>query len=442
MNAVKMRMACRIESQAVLALLLAMPLAAQTITVATVNNADMVTMRDLSHVFEEKNPGIHLNWILLEENVLRERTTVDVALHGRQFDVITIGDYETPLYAAKGWLSELKPPPSYDVDDLVKPVRDVLTYNKKLYAAPFYAESSMTYYRKDLLEKRGLTMPAKPTWEDIRRIAAAIDDKSSETFGVCLRGKAGWGENMALIDTMVNTYNGTWFDMQWHPTIDTPEWRQAIGMYTSLLLKYGPPNASSNGFNENLALFASGKCGIWVDATVAAGAIYDPAQSKVADKVAIAPAPIGVSPAGQNWLWVWSLAIPTTSKYQDAAQKFVAWATSKEYITLVGKQKGWKQVPPGTRESTYANPQYSRVAPFASAVKQAIDSTDSAHPTSRPVPYTGIGYVDIPEFQGIGTQSGQFFTGVLAGNLTMERALQLSQKVTDRAVKQAGYEKN
>ena len=410
------------------------------LTIATVNNGDMVVMQGLSSKFEQANPDIELRWVVLEENVLRQRTTTDVASQGGQFDVLTIGSYEAPIWARRGWLTPLNQlPASYDVDDLLKPIREGLSYNGILYALPFYGESSMLYYRKDLFEKAGITVPEQPTYPQIREWASKIHNPRNGVYGVCLRGKPGWGENMAFVSTLVNTYGGRWFDMKWQPTINTPAWKEAIGFYVDLLQKYGPPGASSNGFNENLALFSTGKCGMWVDATVAAGLLSNPKESQVYDKLGFARAPIEEYPNGSNWLWAWALAVPKTSKSPEAAQRFIAWATSKEYIQLVADQNGWVAVPPGTRTSTYNNANYQKAAPFAPIVLRAIESADITRPSAEPTPYKGVQYVDIPEFQAIGSSVGQTLAAALTNRVSVARALQQSQSSAERFMKHTGY---
>ena len=409
------------------------------LTIATVNNGDMVVMQELSSKFEQANPDIELRWVVLEENVLRQRTTTDVASQGGQFDVLTIGSYEAPIWARRDWLKPLDLPASYDVNDLLKPIREGLSNNGKLYAVPFYGESSMLYYRKDLFEKAGITVPEQPTYPQVREWASKVHDPRNGVYGVCLRGKPGWGENMAFVSTLVNTYGGRWFDMKWQPTIATPAWKEAVGFYVDLLKKYGPPGASSNGFNENLALFSTGKCGMWVDATVAAGLLSNPKESKVYDQVGFARAPIEKYPNGSNWLWAWALAVPKTSKSPEAAQRFVAWATSKEYIQLVADQNGWVAVPPGTRTSTYENPNYQKAAPFAPIVLKAIQSADITRPSAEPTPYKGVQYVDIPEFQAIGSSVGQTLAAALTNRVSVDRALQQSQRSTERFMKHTGY---
>jgi sorbitol/mannitol transport system substrate-binding protein len=413
-----------------------------TITIATVNNGDMVVMQRLSSEFEKQHPDIHLRWVVLEENVLRQRVTTDIATKAGQFDILTIGNYEVPIWAKQGWLVPMNDlPAAYDVNDLLKPVRDGLSYDGKLYGLPFYGESAMTFYRTDLFAKARIKMPDAPTYEQIRGFADKITDKPNQIYGMCLRGKPGWGENMAYVTSLVNAEGGQWFDMQWKPTIDTPAWHTAISFYDDILKADGPPGATSNGFNENLALFASGHCGMWIDATVAGGLLYDKKQSSVADQVGFAAMPTGSFKGAPTWLWSWNLAIPTTSKQQDAARTFITWATSKEYIQLVAKQNGWVSVPPGTRQSTYDNPDYQHAAPFAAFVRKAIEVANPTGQTAQPRPYTGAQFVAIPEFQGIGTQVGQTVAATLTGQQTVDQALKTAESATERTMHQAGYPK-
>ena len=414
---------------------------AQTeITVATVNNNDMVIMQSLTEAFEEAHPDITLDWVVLEENVLRQRMTTDIATGGGQFDVMTIGTYEVPIWAERGWLSPLDNlPDDYNEDDLLASVRDGLSLDGTLHALPFYAESSMMYYRQDLFDKAGIEMTEQPTWEEVREWAGELHGSEEGLAGICLRGKPGWGENMAFITTLVNTYGGRWFDEEWNPELNSEPWTNAVQFYVDLLNDYGPPGASSNGFNENLALFARGNCAMWVDATSAAGKLFDENESDVADSLGFAPAPIAETPKGSHWLWSWALAIPASSEKQEAALEFITWATSEEYIELVGETEGWTSVPPGTRESTYANKQYTEAAPFADFVLKAIKETDPNDSTLEPNPYVGVQTVNIPEFQSIGTQVGQTIAAALTGDTTVEQALDNAQRATERTMQRAGY---
>ncbi|WP_283967186.1 sugar ABC transporter substrate-binding protein [Tritonibacter sp. AK171] len=411
-----------------------------TVTIATVNNGDMIRMQGLADDFTAQHPDIKLEWVTLEENVLRQRVTQDIASKGGQFDVMTIGTYEVPIWAKNNWLVSLNDMPAeWDADDILPAIRGGLTVDGELYAAPFYGESSMVMYRTDLMEKAGLEMPDAPTWEFIKEAAAGMSDKDNEVYGICLRGKAGWGENMAFLTAMSNSFGAKWFDENWTAQFDSEAWKTTLTFYMDLMTNYGPPGASTNGFNENLSLFQQGKCGMWIDATVAASFVTNPDDSTVADKVGFALAPDNGLGKRGNWLWAWTLAVPAGSDATDEAKTFIEWATSKGYTELVASKEGWANVPPGTRTSLYENQNYLDAAPFAEMTLNSINAADPTNPSVDPVPYTGVQFVAIPEFAGIGTQVGQEFSAALAGQQSVDEALKKAQALTTDEMEAAGY---
>ena len=412
---------------------------AEQITIATVNNGDMIRMQGYTDDFTEKT-GHTVEWVTLEENVLRQRVTTDITTNGGQFDIMTIGMYEAPIWGANGWLVPLDDlSAEYDVDDLLPAMRAGLSSDGTLYAAPFYGESSMVMYRTDLMEAAGLEMPDAPTWQFIREAAAAMDDPENDINGICLRGKAGWGEGGAFITVTGNSFGARWFDEDWNAQFDQPEWKEALEFYVNLMNDYGPDGYATNGFNENLSLFQQGKCGMWIDATVAASFVTNPNDSTVADSVgfALAPNSEGVDKKS-NWLWAWALAIPAGTQKADAAKEFIEWATSKEYIELVAENEGWANVPPGARTSLYENPNYAEV-PFAQMTLDSILAADPTNPTVDPVPYTGVQFVAIPEFAGIATEVSQEFSAAYAGQQSIDEALEKAQAITNEAMEAAGY---
>jgi sorbitol/mannitol transport system substrate-binding protein len=411
-----------------------------TLTIATVNNGDMVRMQGLTGAFNEQHPDITLEWVTLEENVLRQNLTTDISTGGGAYDVMTIGTYEVPIWANNGWLVSLNEGMADDFDaaDLLPAMSGGLSVDGELYASPFYGESSMVMYRTDLMEAAGLDMPDAPTWTFIREAAAAMTDRENDINGICVRGKAGWGENMAFLTAMSNSFGARWFDEDWNAQFDSPEWAATINFYLDMMNESGPAGAANNGFNENLTLFQQGKCGMWIDATVAASFVTGP-DSTVADSVGFALAPDNGLGKRSNWLWAWSLAIPTSSEKQEAAKAFISWATGPGYVELVAANEGWANVPPGTRTSLYENQDYLDAAPFAQMTLDSILSADPTNPSVQPVPYTGIQFVAIPEFAGIATQTGQQFSDALAGNQTAEEALASAQELTTEEMEAAGY---
>ncbi|MEM6562866.1 MAG: sugar ABC transporter substrate-binding protein, partial [Pseudomonadota bacterium] len=411
---------------------------AETITIATVNNGDMIRMQGYTDKFTEET-GHEVEWVTLEENVLRQRVTTDITTKGGAFDIMTIGMYETPIWGANGWLVPLDGlSEDYDVGDILPAMAGGLSHEGTLYAAPFYGESSMIMYRADLMEKAGMEMPDAPTWQFIRQAAAAMTDRDNEINGICLRGKAGWGEGGAFITAMSNSFGARWFDMDWNAQFDTQPWKDTLEFFVGMMNESGPAGFATNGFNENLSLFQQGKCGMWIDATVAASFVTNPNDSTVADSVGFALAPDTGLGKRSNWLWAWALAIPAGTQKQDAAKEFIEWATSKDYIELVAAEEGWANVPPGARTSLYENPEYQKV-PFAQMTLDSILSADPNNSTVEPSPYVGVQFAAIPEFAGIASEVSQEFSAVYAGQQTVDEALAKAQAITNEAMEAAGY---
>jgi sorbitol/mannitol transport system substrate-binding protein len=422
--------------------------AGTTITIATVNNDNMIVMQSLTKNFTKKY-GIKVKYVTLPENTLRQKVTADVATGGGQFDIVTVGTYEVPIWAKNKWIVNLQPyfsklspaaSSAYNLKDLISQVKAGLSYKNNLYAVPFYGESSMTYYNKKLFAAAGLKMPLHPTWSQIKSFAAKLDKPSANQYGICLRALPGWGEFGAPLTTVINTFGGRWFNMKWEPQLTSPATKSAVKFYVDLVRKYGEPGATSSGFTECETAMAQGRTAMWVDATVAAGQLSDPKASQVAKDIGFAYAPTAVTPRGSHWLWAWSLTVEGSSKKKDAAFKFITWATSKDYIKLVAGKKGWGGVPPGTRVSTYSNPNYKKAAgAFEKIVLNSMRTADPTKQTLQPVPYVGVQFVGIPEFQHIGTLVTQNLAGAVAGKTSVDSALNISQQQVTRIMKQAGY---
>jgi sorbitol/mannitol transport system substrate-binding protein len=418
----------------------------KTVTVATVANPQMQDIEKLSATFEKEHPDININFVILPENELRDRVTQDIATKGGQYDVVTIGTFEAPQWAKNGWIENLGPytskDSSYDAADLIPAVSKALSFENNLHAVPFYGESSFLMYRKDLFDKAGLKMPAQPTWDQVAGFARKLHDPKKNMAGICLRGLPGWGELFAPLNTVVNTFGGAWYDQNWNAQLTSAPFKQATQFYVDLVKQAGEPGAPNAGFTECLTAYSQGHAAMWYDATVAASLLEDPKSSKVAGKNGYAPAPVKETD-WSGWLWAWSLAMPSTSKNKDAAWEFMSWATSKDYIKLVGNELGWARVPPGSRLSTYQIPEYKKAAAaFADLTVKAINQADINNAGTQPRPYTGVQYVGIPEFQSLGTSVAQEISAAIAGRQTVDQALTKGQAQAEQVAKEGGYKKS
>ena len=411
-----------------------------TITALMVGNPQMEDIEKLTADNFTKQTGITVKFTILPENELRDKVTQDVANQGGQYDVATVGAYEVPIWAKNNWLHEVSTQAAadsnYDAADLLKPMVQSLTGDDgKMYAAPFYGESSFLMYNKDLFKAKGLTMPEHPTWAQVADFAAKLDDKKAGTAGICLRGLPGWGEMFAPLTTVVNTYGGTWFEKDWTPKVNAPEFTAATQFYVDLIKKYGESGAPQAGFTECLNTFGQGKAAMWYDATSAAGTLEDPKASKVAGKVGYAYAPVNKTEYS-GWLWTWAWAMPKTTKKADNAWKFISWATSKDYEKLVGEKLGWSRVPSGKRTSTYSIPEYKESAKaFADVTLGSIEHANPQNPGVQPRPALGVQFVGIPEFADLGTKVSQEVSASLTGSTTVDKALADGQKQAEDVAK-------
>lgn len=408
------------------------------INVAIVGNPQMEDIASLTPELFTAETGITVNYTILEEQTLREIVTRDVGAGGEQFDVVMIGMYEAPQFGENGWLYDLNQwatdDADYNVDDVIPAVKAGLSTDTGYWASPFYAESSFVMYRQDVIEAAGLTMPAAPTWDEIAEIARAVD--TDEMAGICLRGKPGWGDLGAVFTTVINTFGATWWSANPDGSIgqgqvDQPEFAEALNFYVDLVNDAGEDDAANASFNECLALYLDGKVAMWYDATVAAGLLEaDDSAVKGLNGYALAPTKVTDT---SGWLWAWSLAIPQNAPDPDTAWEYVSWATSQEYIEAAGEllPSGWAAVPPGTRQSTYDNPNYQEAAAaFADMTLEAMLAAPIDNPGTTPRPgLPGVQFVGVPEFQDVGTRCTEQFSGAIAGSVSIEDALAACQAI-------------
>ena len=405
-----------------------------SINVLMVNNPQMVDLQKLTADNFTKQTGIKVNFTVLPENDVRDKISQEFSSQAGQYDVASVSNFEIPIYAKSKWIAPLSDyigqDASFDQDDVLKPMTTSLSSEGKVYGEPFYGESSFLMYRKDVLDAKGITMPAKPTWQQVADIAAKVDNAQPGMRGICLRGQPGWGQLFAPLTTVVNTFGGTWFTQDWQAQVNSPEFTEATKFYVDLVRAHGELGAPQAGFTECLNNLIQGNVAMWYDATSAAGSLEAP-DSPVKGKMGYAPAPV-VKTDSSGWLYAWAWGIQEASKKKDNAWKFISWASGKDYEKLVGEKVGWSNVPAGKRASTYEIPEYVKeAAAFAEPTKSAIENADPTDPGVQPRPAPGIQFVDIPEFPDLGTQVSQDVSSAIAGRMSVDEALKRGQELAD-----------
>ena len=406
-----------------------------SINVLMVNNPQMAQLQELTAEHFTEETGITVNFSVLPENEVRERISQDFANQSGQYDVATISNYETPIYSRNGWLHSLdeyvEADADYDVEDILEPINLSLTgEDGQLYAQPFYGESSFLMYRTDLFEEHGLTMPERPTWQEVADLAAQVEEAEPDVAGICLRGLPGWGEVIAPLTTVVNTFGGTWFDADWQARLTDPEFVEATEFYVNLVREHGESGAAQAGYAECLNNMVQGNAAMWYDATAGAGSL-EAEDSPVAGSIGYVPAPVEQTDSS-GWLYTWAWGIQRASENAEAAWEFISWASSSEYEELVGETLGWENVPAGKRASTYEDPRYQEAAAaFYEVTRDAIAEADPINPGVQERPAPGVQFVTIPEFADLGTRVSQEISAAIAGRQSVAEALENAQGMAE-----------
>jgi sorbitol/mannitol transport system substrate-binding protein len=406
------------------------------VNVLMVNNPQMVDLQKLTADSFTKETGIKVNYTVLPENDVRAKISQEFSSQAGQYDVASISNYEVPFYAKNGWLTPLDDTvaksKNFDQSDILEPMTKSLTAaDGKLYAEPFYGESSFLMYRKDVFAKAGVTIPDKPTWQEVADAAAKVDGIEPGMKGICLRGQPGWGQVYAPLTSVVNTFGGTWFDKDWKAEANSVDYTKAVQFYVDLVRAHGESGAAQAGYTECLNNLQQGKVAMWYDSTAAAGSL-EADDSPVKGKIGYVAAPV-VKTESSGWLYSWAWGIEKAGKHQDAAAKFIEWASSKKYEELVGAKIGWSSVPAGKRTSTYENADYQKSASaFYKQTETAINAANPENPGTQPRPAPGIQFVAIPEYADMATQASQSISAAIAGKESVKDAVDQGQALAEK----------
>jgi sorbitol/mannitol transport system substrate-binding protein len=412
----------------------------KSVNVLMVNNPQMLELQKLTAANFTKQTGIKVNFVVKVEQDMRDTASTEFANQSGQYDVATLSNFEIPYYAKAGWIADMQSiatDPTFDQADILPSMTTALSEGGKLYGEPFYGESSFLMYRKDVFDKLGIKVPDNPTWTQVADWAAKADGSTAGMKGICLRGLAGWGDNLAPLTTVVNTMGGTWFDQSWNAQVNTGGFKKAANFYVDLIHQHGEAGAATFSFPQCLAAMQGGKTAMWYDATSAAGSL-EADSSPVKGKIGYVSAPHEQTEQA-GWLYTWAWAIEKGTKNLDSAKKFVAWASSKDYENLVAKDTvnstgGPTNVPAGKRASTYTNPEYLKVAgSFATPTLNSIKNAPAANPGTTPRPYSGIQFVGIPSFTDFGLTCAKAISSAIAGSETTDSALNSCQTVAQAA---------
>ena len=416
-----------------------------SIEVWVVDNGATDTIQRLTPTEFTKKTGVIVEFVDIPRQEFRERLP-SILRGSERADVVMIGSFEAAQFGAvNGWLHDLtsfaEDDPQYAFDDIIASVASVNSAERaftnlipveRLYVVPFFAETSVLMYNQAIIDAAGVTVPEQPTWDEIAQIAELVH--TDEVAGICLNGSVGWDELGASLTTVVNTFGGTWWEANEDGTpgqaqINQPDsgFRAATETYVDLLRNFGQEDPGSD---QCLQIMQDGGAAMWFGSSTSAQQLN---QEGLAGNLGVARAPVGPAglPGGGLSSWGFALPIGGDDDKITYAREFVSWATSDDFISLVGETDGWENAPGGTRLSTYENPDYQAAnSTLADVTLDELLSVDPLNPgtTTRPG-LPGVEFVGIPEFQDIATQCTIEISAAIWGELTTDQALEACQEI-------------
>ncbi len=284
---------------------------------------------------------------------LINKTLENLKASKSDFELIEYLGFLTTQQVGGGYFEKLNPylsdasetPPDYEFNDLIKANLDNVGYYdiaaKKLgngatdlYGIPGLHSGSVIYfYRKDLFSQAGL-QPAT-TWDEFK--AAAVKLHTSSVAGCSFVGANDF--SLATVDwytrfitTGGKLMSGSPNTKDYKPNLTSP---QAVGALQMLidLLPYAPKNVTQYGFSENVDGFSTGKIAQMIFWSTIAGPVFNPNNSKVADKTGTAAVPAGSGGKPSAILGGWGVGIPKNADpaKKKAAWRALTWITSKKF---------------------------------------------------------------------------------------------------------------
>lgn len=386
-------------------------------------------------VFEELT-GIKVTRELVNEEILRQKTTIDITAKTGVYDLMLVDPTYMPLLLKGEGLEDLGPffenPKLTDIDwydwpsDFPEGFLQMGQQNGIQYGIPLHLSGTLMFYRKDLFQEAGIDAPAK-TMDELMDQASKLHNPDEEMYGIAMRGMRGAGLNVFIWACFLKSFGGTWFDQNWKPMLDSPEAIESVEFYADILNKYGPPGVSSWEWSKTLAAMQAGNVAIVIDTPAFGISIEDTEKSKTAGLWGYAP-----QPSGPNGItmdpYSWYMSINKNSKHKEAAWLFLTWMTSKEVQTLIGGPAVYV-----SRLSVNNDPEWQKTYPWLAEWQAALmENAKYADPDARP---------RIPEWPEVGDITGAALESVIAQQITAKDAMDDAVERITEVMEEAGYYK-
>lgn len=294
------------------------------------------------------------------------------------------------------------------------------TANGKLVALPSFTDAPALYYRKDLLEKYGKSVPK--TWDELAATAKEVMDGeraagNADMWGFVWQGNAYEGLTCDALEWVKSSGGGQIVEPDGTISINNEKAAAAIDRAKGWVGTISPDGVLAYGEEESRGVWQLGNAVFMRNWPYAYG-LGNGADSAVKDKFDVTTLPVGTEgDAPAATLGGWNLAVSKYSPDQDAAIRLVKFLSSPEEQKL----RAIEQTNLPTLVATYDDPDVAAKAPIIPLWKDVF-----LNAVPRPSGPTGLKYNEV---------SSLFWSAVhdtLSGNGTGAENLELLEaKLTE-----------
>ena len=320
------------------------------------------------------------------------------------------GDVTWPAQLAEnGWILDLsgrfKPQMRQKyVDAAIQSV----SYKNGIWGVPFFTDAGLMYYRKDLLDKSGISKPPQ-TWGEFKGVAKQVRDESGTKYAFVFQGAEYQG---GIVDAMeyVWSHGGNALNSKNQSVvINKPDSVNGLKTERSMITDgVAPQIVTIYKEPETAAAFLNGETVFARNWPYMYGLISDPTQSSLKlDQVGISAIPHSGGFQSYSGLGGWNMYLNAASKNKaDAAWEFMMFVTSPTIARSRAINGGF--LPP--LKSLYEDQSILQKVPVARFAKNALQS-------AKPRPVS-------PYYSDLSIVMSQKFAQTLRGGAQPKQAAQ------------------
>ena len=382
------------------------------------------TTSKLISQFNEKNKGEYKVIFHQGSSDTGERLNklrIQMQAGGEELDIILGDVIWTAELAESGWISDLSDRfPKSQQQAILPGSVQAITYNGKPYGMPWYTDTGLLYYRKDLLEKSGYDGPPK-TWDELKQMTRKVRAESDIKFGFLFQG-ARYEGGVCDACEFIWGHGGNVLDPS-DPTrvvIDSPQAIAGLETERSMITDgISPETVTVYKEDESAGPFLNGDAVFLRNWPYIYALIGTPDYPKLEpEQVGVSELPSSDGKPGNGTVGDQPLYLSTSSQYPDAAWKFIEFVTASEQQKFRALEGSYLP----TISDLYDDPEIQDSVPVVALAKEALQ-----HTLPRPVS---------PYYSDMSLEMAEQFNASLTGDVTPEEAARTLKEGLESIIQQ------